>query len=96
MVAGKAIEELHDLAPGRTIDDFVDPRQREVVLGAGLVKTGEVDAHPPLAALLLQSSEGWRLRLRPNRCQHTNLSLANSHMDSFLDWSSGASSTKLG
>jgi hypothetical protein len=34
--------------------------------------------------------------LKKHRCQHTNLSLANSHMDSFLDWSSGASSTKLG
>ena len=34
--------------------------------------------------------------LKKHRCQHANLSLANSHMDSFLDWSSGASSTKLG
>jgi hypothetical protein len=34
--------------------------------------------------------------LKEHRCQHTNLSLANSHMDSFLDCSSGASSTKLG
>jgi len=34
--------------------------------------------------------------LKKHRCQHANFSLANSHMDSFLDWSSGASSTKLG
>jgi hypothetical protein len=27
--------------------------QREIVLGAGLVKTGEVYAHPPFAALFL-------------------------------------------
>jgi hypothetical protein len=33
---------------------------------------------------------------KKHRCQHANLSLANFHMDSFLDWSSGASSTKLG
>jgi hypothetical protein len=53
MVAGEAIEERHDFAPDRTIDDFVDPKQREVVLGAGLVKTGEIDTHSPFAALLL-------------------------------------------
>ena len=34
--------------------------------------------------------------LKKHRCQHANLPLANSHMDSFLDWSSGASSTELG
>jgi hypothetical protein len=39
--------------PACAIDDFVDSGQREIVLGAGLVKTGEVYAHPPLAALLL-------------------------------------------
>jgi hypothetical protein len=53
MVAGEAIKERHDFAPGRTIDDFVDLRQREVVLGASLVKTGEIDAHSSFAALLL-------------------------------------------
>ena len=34
--------------------------------------------------------------LEKHWCQHANLPLANSHMDSFLDWSSGASSTELG
>jgi hypothetical protein len=34
--------------------------------------------------------------LKKHRRQHANLCLMNSHMDSFLDWSSGASSTKLG
>jgi hypothetical protein len=34
--------------------------------------------------------------LKKHRCQHANLSLVNSHMDSFLDWSSSASSTELG
>ena len=53
MVAGETIKERHDFAPGRAIDYFVDPGQREVVLGAGLVKTGEIDAHPPFAALFL-------------------------------------------
>jgi hypothetical protein len=44
---------MHDFAPGRAIDYFVDPRQREVVLWAGLVETGEIYAHPPFAALFL-------------------------------------------
>jgi hypothetical protein len=48
-----------------------------------------------------RSSSGFSFRLvasllRKHRCQHTNLSLVNSLMDSFLDWSSGASSIKLG
>jgi hypothetical protein len=32
---------------------LVDPWHREILLGAGLVEAGEIDAHPPLAALLL-------------------------------------------
>jgi hypothetical protein len=47
-----------------------------------------------------RSSLGFSFRLaasllRKHWCQHANLSLANPHMDSFLDWSSGALSTKL-
>jgi hypothetical protein len=34
--------------------------------------------------------------LKKHRCQHANLPLANFHMDSLLDRSSGASSTELG
>ena len=53
MVAGEAIKELHDFAPGRAIDYFVDPWQREIVLWAGLIETGEVYAHAPFSAFLL-------------------------------------------
>jgi hypothetical protein len=53
VVAGEAIKERHDFAPGCAINDLVNPRQREIILGAGLVEVGEVNAHPPLAALLL-------------------------------------------
>jgi hypothetical protein len=34
--------------------------------------------------------------LKKHRCQHAKFSLTNLPMDSFLDWSSGASSTRLG
>jgi hypothetical protein len=34
--------------------------------------------------------------LKKHRCQHANLPHTNLSMDPFLDWSSGASSTKLG
>jgi hypothetical protein len=53
VVAGETVEKGHDFATGCAIDNFVDPWQREVVLGAGLVEAGEVDAHAPLAAFLL-------------------------------------------
>ena len=53
IITGEAIEEGHDLASGRAIDYFVDPRQREIVLWAGFIETGEVDAHSPLPALFL-------------------------------------------
>ena len=41
------------LSSSCTIDYLVDPWQREIILGAGLVEAGEIDTHPPLAALLL-------------------------------------------
>jgi hypothetical protein len=53
VVAGEAVEKGHDFATGCVIDYFVDPWQREIVLGTGLVEAGEVDAHAPLAAFLL-------------------------------------------
>jgi hypothetical protein len=48
VVTREAVEEGHDFASGRVIDYFVDPRQREIVLWAGFIETGEVDAHSPL------------------------------------------------
>jgi hypothetical protein len=53
LVAGEAVEEGHDFASGCAIDYFVNPWQREIVLGIGLIKAGEVDAHAPLVAFLL-------------------------------------------
>jgi hypothetical protein len=49
VVAREAIEEGHDFASGCAIDYFVDPWQREIVLGAGLIEAGEVDAQAPLS-----------------------------------------------
>jgi hypothetical protein len=53
VIAGEAVEKGHDFASGCAIDNFVDPRQREIVLGTGLIEAGEIDAHAPLAAFLL-------------------------------------------
>jgi hypothetical protein len=53
VIAREAVEKGHDFAFGCAIDNFVDPWQREIVLGTGLIEAGEVDAHAPLAAFLL-------------------------------------------
>jgi hypothetical protein len=53
VVAGEAVKEGHDFASCCAIDYFVDPWQREIVHGTGLIEAGEVDAHAPLAAFLL-------------------------------------------
>jgi hypothetical protein len=53
VVAGEAVKEGHDFASGCAINYFVDPWQREIVLGTGLVEASEVDAHAPLVAFLL-------------------------------------------
>jgi hypothetical protein len=47
--------------------------------------------HPQASSFRMAAS-----LLKKHRYQHTNLSLTNSPMDSFLEWSSSASSTKLG
>ena len=48
MVPGEGVQETQELAPSRGVDDEVDPRQREWVLGTGLVQVCEVDAESPL------------------------------------------------
>jgi hypothetical protein len=53
VVAGETVEKGHDFATGCAIDYFVDPWQREIILGAGLIEDGEVDAHASFAAFLL-------------------------------------------
>jgi hypothetical protein len=53
VVAGEAVEKLHDFAFGCTIDYLVDSWQREIILEAGLIEAVEIDAHPALVAFLL-------------------------------------------
>ena len=48
MVPGEGVQKTQELAPCREIDDEIDPRQRERVLGAGFVQVCEVDAESPL------------------------------------------------
>ena len=48
MVPVEGIQETQELAPSRRVDDEVDPRQWERVLGTCLVQVCEVDAEPPL------------------------------------------------
>jgi hypothetical protein len=62
VIAREAVKERHNFTSGHTIDDLVDPRQREIILGAGLVETGEINAHPPLATLFLNHDYVGELR----------------------------------
>jgi hypothetical protein len=52
VVPGVAVEEAEQVAARRGVDDLVDPRQPEGVLGAVLVEVGVVDAYPPLVRVL--------------------------------------------
>jgi hypothetical protein len=58
VVPGVAVEEAEQVTARRGIDDLVNPRQPEWVLGAVLVKVGVVDAHPPLVRVLLADEDG--------------------------------------
>jgi hypothetical protein len=48
VVPGVAVEEAEQAASCHGVDDLIDPRQPEGVLGVVLVEVGVVDAHPPL------------------------------------------------
>ena len=48
VVPGEGMQETQRLAAGRGIHDLVDARQRERVLGVGLVQVYEVDAESQL------------------------------------------------
>jgi hypothetical protein len=52
VVPGVAVEEAEQVAARRGVDDLINPRQPEGVLGAVLVEVGVVDAHPPLVRVL--------------------------------------------
>jgi hypothetical protein len=52
-----AVEEAEQVAAHRGVDDLVNPRQPEGVLGSVLVEVGVVDAHPPLVRVLLADED---------------------------------------
>jgi hypothetical protein len=58
VVPGVAVEEAEQVASRRGVDDLINPRQPEGVLGAVLVEVGVVDAHPPLVRFLLADEDG--------------------------------------
>jgi hypothetical protein len=58
VVPGVAVEEAEQVTALRGVDDLVNPRQPEGVLGAVLVEVGVVDAHPPLIRVLLVDEDG--------------------------------------
>jgi hypothetical protein len=58
VVPGVAIEEAEQVAARRGVDDLINPRQPEGVLGAVLVEVSVVDAHPPHVRVLLADEDG--------------------------------------
>jgi hypothetical protein len=58
VVPGVAVEEAEQVAARRGVDDLINPRQPEGVLGAVLVEVGVVGAHPPLVRVLLADEDG--------------------------------------
>ena len=52
VVAGVSVQEGQELTPGGRVDDLVDPREGERILGTGLVEAGVVDTHAPGLVLL--------------------------------------------
>ena len=57
VVAGVSVQEGQELTPGGRVDDLVDPREGERILGTGLVEAGVVDTHAP--GLVLLQDEDW-------------------------------------
>jgi hypothetical protein len=53
VVPGVAVEEAEQVAARRGVDDLINPRQLEGVLGAVFVEVSVVEAHPPLVRVLL-------------------------------------------
>jgi hypothetical protein len=56
--AGVAVEVAEQVAACRGIDDLINPRQPEGVLGAVLVEVSVVNTHPPLVRVLLVDEDG--------------------------------------
>jgi hypothetical protein len=57
VVPGVAVEEAEQVTARRGVDDLINPRQPEGVLGAVFVEVGVVDAHPPLVRVLLANED---------------------------------------
>jgi hypothetical protein len=53
-----AVEEVEQVAAHCGVDNLINPRQPEGILGAVLVKVGVVDAHSPLVHVLLADEDG--------------------------------------
>jgi hypothetical protein len=53
-----AVEEVEQVAARHGVDDLINLRQPEGVLGVVLVEVGVVDAHPPLIRVLLADEDG--------------------------------------
>jgi hypothetical protein len=58
VVSRVAVEEEEQVAARPGVDDLVNPRQPERVLGAVLVEVGVFDAHTPLVCVLLADENG--------------------------------------
>jgi hypothetical protein len=58
VVPGVAVEETEQVASYHGVDDLINLRQPERVLGAMLVEVGIVDAHHPLVRVLLADEYG--------------------------------------
>jgi hypothetical protein len=58
VVPGVAVEEAEQVAACLGVDDLINPRQPEGVLGAVFVEIGVIDAHPPLIQVLLADEDG--------------------------------------
>jgi hypothetical protein len=53
VVPGVAVEEAEQVAAHRGVDDLINPWQPEGVFGVVLIEVSVVDAHSPLACVLL-------------------------------------------
>jgi hypothetical protein len=58
VVPGVAVKEAEQVATRRGVDDLINPRQPERVLGVVLVEVGVVDAHPPQVRVPLADEDG--------------------------------------
>jgi hypothetical protein len=58
VVPGVAVEEAEQVAAHYGVDDLINPRQPEGVLGAVLVEVSVVDAHPIIVRVLLADEDG--------------------------------------